>query len=37
LWRWALRKKKDQAAADAHTAALLAPTLDKHDKLFQIH
>jgi putative photosynthetic complex assembly protein 2 len=37
LWRWALRKKKDQAAADAHTEALLAPTLDKHDKLFQIH
>ena len=40
LWRWALRKKKDQTAADtfdAHAAPVLAPTLDKHDKLFQIH
>ena len=40
LWRWALRKKKGEAAAnafEAHTAPVLAPTLDKHDKLFQIH
>ena len=39
LWRWALRKKKASAADsfDAHAAPLLAPTLDKHDKLFQIH
>ena len=40
LWRWALRKKKGGVATDAfeaHTAPVLAPTLDKHDKLFQIH
>jgi putative photosynthetic complex assembly protein 2 len=40
LWRWALRKKKGQTVAhafDAHAAPVLAPTLDKHDKLFQIH
>ena len=40
LWRWALRKKKDQTAVDTfdgHAAPVLAPTLDKHDKLFQIH
>ena len=38
LWRWALRKKKSEGDAfDAHAAPVLAPTLDKHDKLFQIH
>ena len=40
LWRWALRKKQDTSPAhafDAHAATVLAPTLDKHDKLFQIH
>jgi len=38
LWRWALRKKKSEDDAfDAHAAPVLAPTLDKHDKLFQIH
>jgi len=40
LWRWALRKKKGQAARnafDAHAVPVLATTLDKHDKLFQIH
>ena len=38
LWRWALRKKKSEDDAfDAHAAPVLAPTLDKHGKLFQIH
>jgi hypothetical protein len=35
-----LRKKKGEAASDvfdAHAAPVMAPTLDKHDKLFQIH
>jgi len=40
LWRWALRKKQDPSPAhafDAHVPPVLAPTLDTHDKLFQIH
>ena len=40
LWRWALRKRQGPSPApafDAHAVPVLAPTLDKHDKLFQIH
>ena len=40
MWRWALRKKKSKLISDAfdsNAAPVLAPTADKHDKLFQIH
>ena len=40
LWRWALRKRQGPSPApafDGHAVPVLAPTLDKHDKLFQIH
>ena len=40
LWRWALRKQKVAHSAEPpHAQALpvMAPTLDTHDKLFQIH
>ena len=40
LWRWALRKQKNDTLSggfEPQTAPLLAPALDKHDKLFQIH
>lgn len=40
LWRWALRKQKSDlntAGFEPQAPTVLAPAMDKHDKLFQIH